>query len=287
MPDPFEALRTPLTPARPDPAFTARLRAQLEVALDLPKGVTMSDAITTPETVASPMRKGDIAYASLWVPDVDRAAAFFGAVLGWSYGPGSSGQGRQVEGATPHHGLQGGQERSDLFLCYAVDDVAAGVERVRAAGGQAEEPVTAPHGRVADCVDEDGTRFALYQLTGSEARGPANGARQGDLSYITMEVRDSTRARAFYATVVGWTFRPGRVEDGWGPEDVVPMTGMHGGHQQATVVPMYRVDDIQAAVGQVRALGGAAPEPERQPYGLSAECVDDQGTRFYLLEDPA
>lgn len=241
-----------------------------------------SDVVAPTETAVTPMRQGDIAYASLWVPDVQRAAAFFAAVLGWSYGPGSSEQSRRVEETTLSQGLNAGHEGSNLFLCYAVDDLAAGVERVRAAGGQAEEPVAAPHGRVADCVDEDGTRFALYQLSGGERRGLTNGARPGDISYVTLEVRDSARARAFYASVLGWTFRPGRAEDGWFPDDVVPMTGMHGGHQQPAAVPMYLVDDIASAVERVRELGGTAPQPERQPYGLTAECVDDQGTRFYL-----
>jgi uncharacterized protein len=45
---------------------------------------------------------------------------------------------------------------------------------------------------------------------------------------------------------------------------------------------MYRVDDIHAAVAEVRARGGRATDPEQQPYGLSAECADNQGTHFYL-----
>jgi predicted enzyme related to lactoylglutathione lyase len=60
------------------------------------------------------------------------------------------------------------------------------------------------------------------------------------------------------------------------------MTGLHGGHDVATVVPMYRVDDIHDAVARVRAAGGSATDPESQPYGLSSQCVDDQGTRFFL-----
>ncbi len=48
------------------------------------------------------------------------------------------------------------------------------------------------------------------------------------------------------------------------------------------MMPMYQVDDIEGAVGRVRELGGTATDPERQPYGLSSECVDDQGGRFYL-----
>jgi predicted enzyme related to lactoylglutathione lyase len=97
-----------------------------------------------------------------------------------------------------------------------------------------------------------------------------------------MEVVDSARARAFYGTVLGWRFNPGRVPDGWQNDGVVPMLGMAGGRSPATVVPMYRVDDIAAAVARVRDRGGTATDPERQAYGLSATCTDDQGTRFYL-----
>jgi uncharacterized protein len=49
-------------------------------------------------------------------------------------------------------------------------------------------------------------------------------------------------------------------------------------------VPMYVVDDIAAAVARVRAAGGSSTDPERQPYGVSATCTDDQGTRFSLVQ---
>jgi len=60
------------------------------------------------------------------------------------------------------------------------------------------------------------------------------------------------------------------------------MVGLHGGHDVATTVPMYRVDDIATAVDAVRRAGGTATDPEVMPYGTTATCVDDQGTRFYL-----
>ena len=60
------------------------------------------------------------------------------------------------------------------------------------------------------------------------------------------------------------------------------MTGMHGGNAANVVVPMWKVDDVAAAVERVRAAGGTATEPERMPYGITAECADDQGVRFYL-----
>jgi predicted enzyme related to lactoylglutathione lyase len=48
---------------------------------------------------------------------------------------------------------------------------------------------------------------------------------------------------------------------------------------------MWTVADIDAAVARVRAAGGTVlQEPARQPYGITAECLDDQGGRFYLGE---
>jgi len=236
--------------------------------------------VSAPPRPAGPAvaRPSDVVYVSLWVPDGDRAADFFAQVLGWSYRPGS-GPGRQVEGQSLPHGLYGGQDRSTLFLCFAVDDIAAGVERVRVAGGHGGAPTDEPYGRIANCVDNQGVRFALVE---APPRAAQNGERHGDVSYVSMEVEDSAKARAFYGSVLNWSFSPGRVDDGWGPADVVPTFGMHGGHDQATTVPMYRVDDIHAAVARVRAQGGTSSDPLAQSYGLMAECVDDQGTRFYL-----
>jgi predicted enzyme related to lactoylglutathione lyase len=240
---------------------------------------------------AVPARQGDIVYASLWVDDDERAAAFFGAVLGWRTEAAPSGHARQVDGSVPHHGLMGSHTQSDLFLCFAVDDLDAALERVQAAGGRAGDPTDEPFGRVADCQDPDETPFALYQTTpedraeASRPSGrerPINGASHGDLAYITVETIDSARTRAFYGAVLGWEFTPGRVDDGWQVDDSAPMVGLHGGHPQVTVVPMYRVDDIGEAVEQVRGAGGTSTDPEVQPYGISAECADDQGTRFYL-----
>jgi uncharacterized glyoxalase superfamily protein PhnB len=240
--------------------------------------------VSAPVAAADPVRQGDLAYVSLWVPDGEKAADFFATVLGWSYQPQDVAGRHHVVGTDLHHGLDGGHDRSTLFLCFVVDDVAEAVERVRVAGGRAQEPTREPFGMTALCADVEGTPFALNEQP-PRSRGerrPANGERNGDVSYITMEVQDSAAVRAFYGAVLGWHFTPGRVEDGWGADDVVPMTGLQGGHEVTTVLPMYRVDDIHATVARIRGAGGSATEPERQPYGLSSECVDDQGTRFYL-----
>ncbi len=238
-----------------------------------------------PVPAPSQVAHGDIGYASLWVPDVERAATFFSSVLQWRYEQGSSPQGRQVRGLSMHHGLWGGHERSNLFLCFAVDDVNYAIARVRESGGTAEDPQEEPYGLISECIDDQGLRFAVYEPPGgvSQAgRGPQHGALPGDVAYVTMEVVDSAKTRAFYGSVLGWTFSPGRVEDGWQVDDVVPMVGISGGHEIATTVPMYRVGEVATAVDRVRPGGGSATEPEEQPYGITSTCTDDQGTRFFL-----
>jgi predicted enzyme related to lactoylglutathione lyase len=242
-----------------------------------------------------------VGYASLWVPDADRAAAFYAAVLGWAYAPAGGSGSRQVTGTAPPQGLWGGEPRSTLFCSYVVEDAAQTVARVRAAGGQAGDPVARPYGLSADCEDDQGTRFAVHQppaagrvTTGRATRGPgaagssgqAAAARDGDIAYVTLEVVDSRRARDFYGAVLGWQVVPGRVADGWQVVGTTPMIGLSGGHAVATAVPMWRVADLEAAVGRVTAAGGTATGPRREPYGLTADCTDDQGTRFYLGQFP-
>ena len=223
---------------------------------------------------------GDLAYATLSTGDADRAAAFYGSVLGWEVAPGSVPEGRQVTNTTLPTGIWGGGEARTVRCCWQVDDITAAVERVRAAGGTAQEPTEQPYGFLAACVDDQGLDFDLYQpASGGEAssRTPLNGSRQGDLSYLTMESPDRDRTLGFYGAVLGW--RAGE-RDG-DPSDVHPMVGV-AGDRLVRVVPMWKVDDVPAAVERVRAAGGAAEQPESRPYGVTATCTDDQGMTFYL-----
>lgn len=283
--DPLDVLRAPVVPVDPDPGFAAALRARLERAVLDPTGAAMStDSSPASGTVtvpSAPKAEGDVVYSSLWVPDVAAAVAFYSAVLGWRVAEGGEGRARRVEGIDPPMGVLGGVEAPTLFLCHAVDDVHAAVERVREAGGRSDEPTREPFGLVADCTDDQGMRFALLHAPSAE-RSPVVPAGPGRLLYLTVGVPDSARYRAFYGAVFGWTFTPGRIDDGWNVETSRPMAGLHGGTERPRVVPMYGVPDVAAAVARVRAAGGTSGEPEAQPYGLTAECADNQGVRFYL-----
>jgi predicted enzyme related to lactoylglutathione lyase len=121
---------------------------------------------------------------------------------------------------------------------------------------------------------------------------PRNGARHGDISYITLGLPDLARGRAFYGAVLGWRFSPGRSDQGAQVEDIVPMIGLSGGEPPADraehgAVLGFRVDDIAAAVAAVRAHGGTVSDPHQEPYAMAAEGRDDQGIPFYLHQMPA
>lgn len=232
---------------------------------------------------------GDVGYFSLWVPDVERAAAFYGAVLGWTFGEKGPAS-RMIQGSSPRalvaldapNAEFWPDPRPTAFCSRAVADLDATVARIRAAGGACTDPTDTPYGRSADCVDDQGVPFSLHERESGTPRPPMHGTGPGEVAYLSMLVPDSARARSFYADVFGWTFTGSHSQDGWQVEGPAPMTGLAGGHPNPELVPMYRVADVQAAVIRVRAAGGSASDPASQPYGLSSDCIDDQGLRFHL-----
>ena len=172
-----------------------------------------------------------------------------------------------------------------LFCGYAVADIGAARRAIVGAGGTAGEVSMAPHGPMVEGTDPFGVAFAIYQPAQADARPPLNGSGPGALSYLTYQVPDSKAFREFYASVLGWTYGPGRVDDGWQILESHPMAGVAGGSEAPVVVPMWTVANVDAAVARVREAGGTVvDEPSRQSYGRSALCIDDQGSRFYLGE---
>ncbi|MEU0495271.1 VOC family protein [Mycobacterium sp. NPDC006124] len=228
---------------------------------------------------ASQIRHGDIGYVSVWTRDPARSAAFYGQVLGWQF----DAEPRRVTNTDRPVGVVAMAGPPTLFCCYAVSDVAAARRAILDAGGEAGDVTQTPHGPTVDATDPSGTAFAVYQPTGDDPRPALNGAGPGELSYVTFEVTDSATFRNFYGRVLGWSFDPGRIDDGWEPRGVHPMSGVAGGSAAPATVPMWTVVDVEAAVKRVEEAGGTVVEaPSAQSYGMSALCADDQGVRFYL-----
>ena len=258
----------------------------------------MSDVAVAPETASTADPTGVVAYIS--VHDARRALEWYADAFGARprgepivMPDGRIGhaeldlEGGVVMLSDPHPEIgvvapMPGQGNS-VTLHASVADVDALTERAVTAGAVLERPPgDNPYGRIAVLRDPFGHRWMLDTPVARAAAADEQGGQETEVAYLTMEVVDSAKARAFYGAVLGWRFSAGRVPDGWNVEGVTPMSGLSGGHRQATTVPMYRVDDIAAAVKRVRAAGGTASDPARQPYGVTADCTDDQGTRFYL-----
>ena len=228
-----------------------------------------------------PIQHGDVGYVSVWTPDADRAAAFYGHVLGWRYDSTT----HQVTNTTERIGLFSVAGPPTLFCCYAVTDLAGTRQSIIDGGGTVGELSEFDFGTVLDATDPAGRAFAVYVPRPGQARPALNGTGPGELSYLTYEVPDSAAFKAFYGRMLFWTFEPGRVDDGWGVQGAHPMSGAAGGSERPVAVPMWTVADVDAAVARVREAGGAViDEPSQQSYGRSALCTDDQGSRFYLGE---
>lgn len=238
--------------------------------------------LTGPVTgTAVPIQHGDVGYVSVWVPDAERAAAFYGHVLGWHYDPST----HQVTNTDQRIGIFSVDSPQGMLCCYAVTDLDGARRSIIDGGGTVGTIGEFDFGTVLDATDAAGTAFAVFRPVPGTARPALNGTGPGELSYITYQVPDSAAFKAFYSRVLFWTFEPGRIDDGWGVRETHPMSGVAGGNSEAVTVPMWTVADVDAAVARVREAGGTViDEPSQQPYGKSALCADDQGVRFYLGE---
>jgi uncharacterized glyoxalase superfamily protein PhnB len=120
-------------------------------------------ALLRPPAGATRLRQGDVAHVTMRTSDVRRAKDFYEAVLQVPFTAGHPGAWR-TDQTTPPIGLQQAEGAApEVRLSYRVDDIAAAIERVRAAGGRADEPVRRQYGLLAECADDQGTAFHLWQ----------------------------------------------------------------------------------------------------------------------------
>lgn len=105
------------------------------------------------------------------------------------------------------------------------------------------------------------------------------------LSYWVLLVRDQDRAVEFFGQALGWEFSERGSAGGrhvlgsrpWG--GIAAADGVTSGSRLA-----FSLDDLDAAVDRVRALGGSATElAGSSDHGRWIECTDDQGTAFALF----
>lgn len=228
-------------------------------------------------------------YFSLPAPDLDRAKAFYGSVLGWRVEGGSLGG--HVANVTPPGGLDPTATSTDTHTVYlTVFDLDAALARIRELGGSVEHTVEYDTGRMARCRDDQGTAFCLQEPSDGylhHARNPAKGSGHGDLYYFSLPVEDGEAGRRFYHELLGWDFGPQGSAGGMHAENMVTDGGIGAGRPGDHAEFWFRVDDLATAIETVRAAGGTAGDPMDTPQGAVSQCADNQGVEFGLIQPVA
>jgi uncharacterized glyoxalase superfamily protein PhnB len=299
MTDPFEALREPVTPVDPGPEFAGRLRLRLAREVFASSGGTMSQQTVVtrverepawPPTLTPYIVVSDARRAMDWYADVfgaQRRGELYVNADG-TIGHAEVGIGDAVlmfaeaSGLWPDVPVRAPDSPATFShsLHLEVDDVDARTELARRSGASVErEPADQPYGRSSVIVDPFGHRWILLRRPARATR-----LRQGDVANVMMIARDAHRAKEFYQAVLQVPFSSGH-PGAWRTDETRPPLGISSRPGEEPEVQLsYRVDDIAAAVVRVRAAGGHADEPRRMPFGLLAECVDDQGATFRLWQ---
>lgn len=243
----------------------------------------------------------------LMTTDLQAAEKFYGEVIGWAAADAGMPGWAYTLLSTPAQVQVGGMmtlppEARDAgarpgWMGYvSVPDVDAMAAQVKAASGTIHrEPADIPGvGRFAVAADPQGAVFTLFKGSSSQApTQPAPGA-PGHAGWHELHARDRESAFAFYAQQFGWT--KGEAVD-MGPMGIYQLfaTGgdpVGGMMNKAEEVPApfwlfyFNVDEIEAAVGRVKAAGGQVINgPHPVPGGSwIAQCIDPQGAMFALVE---
>ena len=238
--------------------------------------------LSGPVTGASvPIQHGDVGYVSVWTPDADRAAAFYGHVLGWTYDPIT----HQVTNTEQHIGIFSVDIRQGMLCCYAVTDLAGARQSIVDGGGTADDVQEFDFGTVLDAADPAGHRVRGVPARAGHASSGTQWcwARRAFVHHLRSGGLHGVQGVLQPVPVLGVRTRSGerRLADSADTSD----GRCRGRRFRAVTVPMWTVADIDAAVARVREAGGTViDEPSQQSYGRSALCTDDQGTRFYLGE---
>ena len=283
--DPLDALRRPVVPRAPRPAFAAALRHRLEEEL----GMSLTDE--NRRTEPTRIDEGGLGMVHLRVGDADRAMAFFGALFDWEaerveFGDHVS---HYVHNTTPTVRLLDDPNAPAVVPLYVVTDVGAAAGAVEGAGGRITESEVATDGG-GWARGEDDQGLPLFVFRPGQYRSAALSAPpSGDVGLVFIRA-DAGTAERFYGTVLAWPFQ--RVHpDSW-YFDTVARVGVFDeaaafGTSVTPGVTLYlHVDALTPVLARVEALGGTAG-PAAQDMGpyFTALCTDDQGTAFGVMSE--
>ncbi len=249
-----------------------------------------------------PTRDGYAEGIPCWVdlatPDVNRASAFYGPLLGWDFQSGEAGLGYVMAlrnglpaagiGVLPDSGT------SPVWSTYfAVDDADATSEKIDDAGGELTmRPVdVAQMGRMAFASDPTGAEFGIWQA--GEHFGAAIVNEHGGLNWNELVTNEPELALDFYTSVFGHGTETASTPGGRdysmlkvGSREVAGVIAPRKpGHKSEWTV-YFAVADASAAAstateGGGQVLYGPIDQPE---VGTFVGLEDPMGTRFTIIQ---
>lgn len=233
--------------------------------------------------------------------DLDGAAQFYAAILGWSVAD-SGTPGMTYSIAQAHGTMVAGMMLAEApqplawNIYFAVDDCDASVELAKSLGATvyvppADIPGT---GRFSVLADPQGATFCLLQPL-PRGDGSDDGAfdlrKQGHGNWNELVTPDPAAAISFYGTLFGWTV-PRSMEMGPGMTyHMIAREGVDIGGTFAAAgtppfwKPYFGVTSAKAAVEAVTASGGRVMHgPDAIPGGsFTLQIIDPQGAMLALV----
>jgi predicted enzyme related to lactoylglutathione lyase len=245
---------------------------------------------------------GSPCWTDLWTSDVEGSRSFYSEFFGWEAqdpSPEFGGYFMFTRNGVPVAGGMGdmGDMAADnTWKIYLdTDDIARTLEAAGTGGAQVISPAmaVADLGTQAVLIDPTGAHLGTWQagtFPGFTVLG-----EHGAPSWFELHTRDYAAAVAFYRSVFRWDietigdtdeFRYSVMRDPSGEGELAGI--MDASAFLPADVPSYwslywEVDDADAAVAKVKALGGSVvADATDTPYGRLATVTDPAGAQFKL-----
>ncbi|WP_030232699.1 VOC family protein [Streptomyces sp. NRRL S-350] len=246
--------------------------------------------------------EGTPCWADAMFTDVEGAKAFYGDVLGWTFGESSSefgnytqaySDGKAVAAVVPP--MPGDQSQSAWCLYLASPDAGATAARIRAHGG---EVVMGPmqvgdFGTMVIAKDPGGVVFGVWQAGRHE--GFEKQGEPGAYSWAELVTREPAKADAFFPAVFPYGVRKMDSEEfdyrmfQVGDRPVLGRMGADSGvlppEAPSYISVYFAVNDTDAAIERLTARGGRVYfGPMDSPFGRFAAVGDPQGAAFGIID---
>jgi uncharacterized protein len=248
-------------------------------------------------------------WVDLATPDVDAAAAFYGAVFGWEFqsaGPDAGGygmltlNGRTVAAVGPLMEAGGSPSWTIYFESQNADATAGAVKQ---AGGvvRAEPFDVFSAGRMGQFSDPARARFAVWQP--GETRGLDAVNDPGTLCWTELLTPDPAAAASFYRAVFGWVthdvpmgdfiytlIRPNGTGEDSHQGGIMPISPeMAAAGTTPSWLPYFEVADCDATVAKAAEYGGTVSMPAQDvpQAGRMAWLTDPAGAPFAVITSVA